>query len=387
MKGHIRERSPGHWAIVIDIRDPETGRRKRKWHTFEGTKRAAQTECSRLITAVDGGGYAEPSKLKLGEFLETWLESVQTQLAPKTFERYSDIVRKNLNPLLGGVMLTSLKPVNISTAYAKALQSGRRDGSGGLSAATVLYLHRVLRHALRQAVIWDMLARNPADKVEAPRVERKQMKALNADETARLLAHFRPTRMFMPVVLGALCGLRRGEIAAMKWKRVDLTACTISVVESIEQTNEGTRAKTTKSGRGRIVALPSLVVEELARHRVRQAEALLKLGVRQNGDTLLVLREDGVQLKPSSLTHRFAEIIAKSDLPRIRFHDLRHSHATHLLSAGVHPKIAQERLGHSTVGITLDLYSHVLPGMQEDAAGKVDSAIRAAIDAAAKAIG
>jgi len=387
VKGHIRERSPGHWAIVIDVRDPGTGRRKRKWHSFEGTKRAAQTECSRLITAVDGGGYAEPSKLKLSEFLETWLESVQTQLAPKTFERYSDIVRKNLNPLLGGVVLTSLKPVNISTAYAKALQSGRRDGSGGLSAATVLYLHRVLRHALRQAVIWDMLARNPADKVEAPRVERKQMKALNADETARLLAHFRPTRMFMPVLLGALCGLRRGEIAAMKWKRVDLTACTISVVESIEQTNEGTRAKTTKSGRGRIVALPSLVVEELARHRVRQAEELLKLGVRQNGDTLLVLREDGVPLKPSSLTHRFAEIIVKSDLPRIRFHDLRHSHATHLLSAGVHPKIAQERLGHSTVGITLDLYSHVLPGMQEDAAGKVDSAIRAAIDASAKAIG
>jgi integrase len=387
VKGHIRERSPGRWAIVIDIRDPETGRRKRKWHSFEGTKREAQTECSRLITAVNGGGYAEPSKLKLGEYLETWLGNVQTQLAPKTFERYSDIVRKNINPLLGGVVLTSLRPVGISAAYAKALQSGRRDGSGGLSAATVLYMHRVLRHALRQAVVWNMLTRNPADAVTTPRVERKQMRALNADETARLLARFRPTRMFVPVLLGGLCGLRRGEIAAIKWKRVDLTACTISVVESIEQTNEGTRAKNTKSGRGRIVALPSLVVEELARHRVRQAEELLKLGVRQNGDTLLVLREDGVPLLPSSLTHRFAEIIAKSDLPRIRFHDLRHSHATHLLSAGVHPKIAQERLGHSTVGITLDLYSHVLPGMQEDAAGKVDLAIRAAIDTAAKAIG
>jgi hypothetical protein len=133
----IRERSPGRWAIVIDIRDPETGRRKRKWHSFEGTKREAQTECSRLITAVNGGGYAEPSKLKLGEYLETWLGNVQTQLAPKTFELYSDIVRKNINPLLGGVVLTSLRPAGISAAYAKALQSGRRDGSGGLSAATV----------------------------------------------------------------------------------------------------------------------------------------------------------------------------------------------------------------------------------------------------------
>jgi integrase len=387
VKGHIRERSPGHWAIVLDIRDPETGRRKRKWHSFEGTKRAAQTECSRLITAVNGGSYAEPSKLKLGEFLETWLESVRAQLAPRTFERYTDIVRKNINPLLGGAVLGSLKPVNISTAYAKALRSGRRDGSGGLSAATVLYLHRVLRHALRQAVIWDLLARNPADSVTAPRVERKQMRALNADETARLLAHFRPTRMFVPVLLGALGGLRRGEIAALKWKHVDLTAGRISVVESIEQTNQGTRAKNPKSGRGRVVALPSLAVEELMRHRGRQAEEQLRLGIRQNGDTFLVLREDGEPLKPSSLTHRFAEIIAKSNLPRIRFHDLRHSHATHLLSAGVHPKIAQERLGHSTVGITLDLYSHVLPGMQEDAAGKVDLAIRAAIDTAAKAIG
>jgi hypothetical protein len=202
VKGHIRERSPGHWAIVIDVRDPETGRRKRKWHSFEGTKREAQTECSRLITAVNGGGYAEPSKLKLGEYLETWLGNVQTQLAPKTFERYSDIVRKNINPLLGGVILTSLRPVGISAAYAKALQSGRCDGSGGLSAATVLYMHRVLRHALRQAVVWDMLTRNPADAVTTPRVERKQMKALDADETARLLARFRPTRMFVPVLLG-----------------------------------------------------------------------------------------------------------------------------------------------------------------------------------------
>ena len=185
----------------------------------------------------------------------------------------------------------------------------------------------------------------------------------------------------MPVLLAGLCGLRRGEVTALKWRSVDLDRGQFAIDESTEQTRAGVRYKETKSGRARTVAIPSMLIEELRTHRVRQAEELFRLGIRQSDDCFVVAQEDGSPLQPNSLTHEFVRLLAKDPiLPRVRYHDLRHSHATHMLASGVHPKVAQERLGHSDVGITLDLYSHVLPGMQADAAAKVDASIRAAID-------
>jgi integrase len=384
MKGHIRERSPGKWAVVIDVRDPETGKRKRKWHSVQGGKRDAQKECARIIADMEAGRYVEPAKTTLAQFLDRWLDHTRAQVALRTFERYQELAKKNIAPLLGSAVLTKLRPEQISSAYAKALVSGRRNGSGGLSPRTVHHMHRILRQALDQAVRWRILAHNPADAVKPPKVERQKMQALDPAETARLLDHFRPTRMFVPVLLGVLCGLRRGEVTALKWGAVDLAGAQLSIAESTEQTREGIRQKETKSGRARTVALPSLAVEELRRHRTRQAEELLKLGIRLTHETHIYAQSDSTPIQPNSLTHEFVRILGLSkDLPRIRFHDLRHSHATHLLASGVHPKIAQERLGHSSIGITLDLYSHVLPGMQADAAARVDAALRAAIDKAA----
>jgi integrase len=378
MKGHLVERSPGRWAIILDVRDPETGKRRRKWHSFKGGKRAAESECARLIADMQSGGYVEPAKTTVAAFLERWLDHMRSQVAPRSHERYVEIARKNIAPLIGNAVLTKLRPEQISQAYAKALVNGRRDGTGGLSPRTVHHMHRILRQALDQAVGWRLLNHNPADAVKPPKVERNKMKALDPAETVALLAAFRPTRMFMPVLLGALCGLRRGEVTALRWSAVDLTGAQLSIAESTEQTRAGIRQKETKSGRNRTVALPSLVAEELRRHRARQAEELLRLGVRLGHDTHVFAQADGAPIQPNSLTHEFVRILALAKaLPRIRFHDLRHSHATHLLANGVHPKIAQERLGHSSVGITLDLYSHVLPGMQADAAAKVDAALRA----------
>jgi len=317
------------------------------------------------------GAYLEPSKVTVAEFLEKWLGQIEPRVAPRTLERYQEIARKNIVPLLGQTILTKLRPDQIATAYAKALKSGRRDGSGGLSSRTVHHMHRVLKQALATAVRWRTLLHSPVDSVDPPKVERTKMKALDPHETARLLSHFRSTRIFVPVLLAVLCGLRRGEITALRWRSVDLSRGQLSVAESTEQTTKGTRLKETKNGRARTVALPSLVVEELRRHRVCQAEELLRVGVGMTDQSYIVAREDGCPLQPNSLTHEFVRILAKAtDVPRIRFHDLRHTHATHLLSNGIHPKVAQER----------HLYSHVLPGMQEDAAAKVDATIRAAID-------
>ena len=380
MKGHIRERSHGQWAIVLDVRDPESGKRKRKWHSFKGTKREAQIECSRLISEISGGAYIEPIKVTVGQFLDRWLEHMKGQLTARSHERYTELARKNLAPLIGNTLLTKLRPTMISQAYAKALESGRRDGKGGLSPLTVKYMHRILRHALQQAVRWQLLVRNPADAVKPPMAERKEMKALDADGTAALIEAARGTRLFVPILLGVLCGMRRGEITALRWRSVDLERGQLSVVASTEQTRDSVREKVPKSGRGRTVALPSLVVEELRQHRLSQAKALLKLGVRLEDNHHVIMRADAGPLKPRSLTHAFEIFLRKQGLPRIRLHDLRHSHATHLLASGVHPKIAQERLGHSSVAITLDLYSHVLPGLQAEAADRVDVVLRDAIN-------
>ena len=378
MKGHIRERSSGHFAIVVDMVGTN-GKRKRKWHSFRGTKRQAQVECARLISEKSAGTYVEPSKITMTQHFDRWLAHMQPQISPRTHERYSEIVRNNIIPLIGTVYLTKLRPVQISDAYIKALASGRRDGKGGLSANTVVYLHRLIKHALSQAVRWEMINRNPADAVKPPKVERKEIPVLDTASTADVIEAARTHSLFVPILLGSMCGLRRGEMTALRWREVDLDRAQIAVVLSTEQTKAGCRDKEPKQGRARNVALPSIVVEELRRHRLAQAERLLRLGVRVTDSHHVVAQADGRPLQPRSLTQAMRPFM-KSLGSAVRLHGTRHSHATHMLLAGVHPKIASERLGHSKVGITLDLYSHVLPGMQEDAAARVDDALRLALD-------
>src|SRR5262249_36706394 len=328
MKGHIRERSPGHGAIVIDVRDPATGNRKRRWHSFVGTKRQAQIEAARLISELQSGTRVDPSRMTVAAFLDRWIEQMQGQVSPRSHERYTELCRNNLAPVLGSLALTKLQPAHISQAYAKALTSGRRDGTGGLSARTVTHKR------------WQLLARNPADAVRPPKVERKQMQTLDAEATVTLIEAARGSPLFVPILLGILLGLRRGEITALRWRSIGLDRGQLSVAASTEQTNRGMREKEPKSGKARTGALPSLIVEELRRHRVAQAEALLQVGVRLTDDHHVVAREDGQPLQPRSLTHAFVKFLRQHGLRQIRLHDLRHSHATHMLAAGVHPKVA-----------------------------------------------
>jgi len=205
------------------------------------------------------------------------------------------------------------------------------------------------------------------------------MAILTTEQSQQLLAATQHTRVYWPVLIALATGMRRGEILALRWRNVGSNSGIVHVVESLEETKGGLRFKAPKTDRLRAVTLPSFAVVELARLKRDQAEELLALGVRQTGDTLLCARADGDPLQPRSLTHEFTRMIGRMrDIPRVRFHDLRHTHATQLLLAGVHPKIAQKRLGHSTISVTLDLYSHVTATMQEDAAANIDAAFRGA---------
>lgn len=388
MKGSIRERSPGHFAIILEQRDPLTGKRKRKWHSFKGTKRQAQIECARLISELNGGSYVEPSKVTVLQFLERWLKHIKPNVSPRTHERYEQIAMKNIAPLIGGKPLLKLKPIEISEAYSSALASGRRDGKGGLSPRTVHHMHRVLFSALDQAERWKMVSRNPAallEKRDRPKIEKKAVRTIDAPATAAVFDAARERRLFIPLVLAAFCGLRRGEITALRWRAVDLDRGQLAVLASSEQMDDGTvREKEAKSGRARTVALPSLAVEELRRWRVVQAQELLRLGTRVHDDWLVVTQADGSALQPRSLTHVVSAFLKEWG---ITLHGLRHSHASHMLASNVHPKIVQERLGHSSIAITMDVYSHLMPNMQGDAADAVDVVLRAAINRRSRDVG
>ena len=250
MRGHIRERSPGCWAIVIDITDLQTGKRKRKWHSFKGTKRQAQVECARLIAQQSDSGYVEPAKITVAEFLSRWLDYKRARLSPLSFERYRDLVRVNIAPTIGGIPLAKLQPIHLTDLYSKLL------------------------------VRWQMLSRNPADVVKPPKVERREMACLDSNGIAALLEASRNTSLYMPILIAVSTGMRRGEIVALRWRNVELDNASIAVVSSIEQTREGTREKPPKNGRGRTLALSAMLVEELRQHRAQQAEHLLRLGVR-----------------------------------------------------------------------------------------------------------
>jgi integrase len=379
--GHIRERSPGSWELRYSG-GTNQGKRRIITTTVKGSRLDAEKELRRLLRTIDTGEHVEPTRMTVSHWLASWLIAVKDEVAPKTHERYSEIVANFLVPELGALPVAKLTPVHIQTAYGKWATGGRRDGkSGGLAPRTRRHIHRILRSALARAVEQQMLARNPADafKKRLPKVERRPMTTLTADQSARLLRALAHSRVYWPVLLALSTGMRRGEILAARWKNVDLDMGTIRVVESLEQTKMGIRFKEPKTGQHRTITLPGHAVEELRQLKREQAEELFALGIRQAGDTLICARADGKPHQPLSLTYEFARFMSRlQDLPRVRFHDLRHSHATQLLASGVHPKITSERLGHASVAITLDLYSHVTDTMQSDAALKLDSAMRVA---------
>lgn len=388
MKGHLRRRGPRSWCIVLEMGRDADGKRRQKWHTVHGTKADAQRELVQLLHSVNTGTYVEPARTTVADYLDRWLEdSARSSVAAKTFERYKEIVNLHLKPLLGHHRLPKLQPLHIQSAYLNALRGGRKDGRpGGLSPQTVLHHHRVLHRALEQAVRWQLLLRNPADAVEPPHPQHIEMHAIDEEQTALLVTLARDTTsLFIPVLLAVTTGLRRGEILGLRWEDVDLNAATLAVRQSLEQTKTGLSFKQPKTQKGRrVVTLPTLTVDALRRHKVEQAKLRLLLGPGYLDNGLVCAAPDGRPWNPNSFSHNCVTLFRRAGLAGVRFHDLRHTHATQLLRQGIHPKVVSERLGHSTIGITLDVYSHVLPGMQEEAARRIDGALRRALAEGAK---
>ncbi len=376
MKGHIRQRSKGSWTIVVDVgRDPETGKRQQQWHTVKGTKRNAQKMLNEILVAMDKGTYVKPNRLTLGEWLGQWLDSyVVMHTTPRTQESYHSIIHIHLLPSLGSIPLHQLRPQHIQSYYARALVSGRANQKGGLSARSVLYHHRILSEALSHAVRMGVVVRNAADLVDPPRPPRAKIATLIPEEVRKFLDAAQETSYYVFFSTLLYTGLRRGELLALRWRNLDLAMGSLSVVETAFKLRDGeyviSQPKTPHSRR--TVSLSLSLVTLIRVYRADHELLRIQLGDTLKDDDFVFMQPDGSPLSPNAVTLAFRRIIRKAGLNHIRVHDLRHTHATLMLKAGVHPKIVSERLGHAGVGITLDIYSHVLPGLQEAAAEKFD---------------
>jgi integrase len=379
MKGSLIQRGTT-WYAVVDLPRGPDGRRRQRWRKLAATgKREAQKELSKLLAEIGSGAHVEPTRLTAAEYLEKWLaDYAKPNVAAKTYERYEQIIRLHLAPALGSYPLAKLQPLHIQEYYSRALQSGRLDKRpGNLSPTTVLHHHRVLKEALGQAVKWQIIPRNPADAVEPPRPTRKEMRVFTPDQIGRLLEAARGTYLYIPILLAVATGARRGEILALRWRDADLDAGTISVCRSLQQTKAGLSFKEPKTARSRrVVVLPAFAVDILRRHRVEQAEQRLRVGPAWEDHDLVCCREDGRPIAPNSIHSAYETVLRKAGVPYVNLHALRHSHATMLLAQGVHPKIVSERLGHSQIAVTMDLYSHVSLPMQQEAAAKLDGLFR-----------
>lgn len=259
-----------------------------------------------------------------------------------------------------------LKPQHIQKYYADALESGRRDGRGGLSARTVHHHHRVLYEALRHSVKHGIIVRNPAEAVDPPRPSDTGIAMLGPNEVLLLLEVAKGTPYY-PVFFTALyTGLRRGEVLGLRWCDVDLELATLSVVQTLQQLRTGEYVfSEPKTKASRRIALPPSLAILLREHRMRQEDARKLFGKTLVQTDLVFSHPDGRPLRPNTVTRALATIGRSVGLKGIRLHDLRHAHATLMLQQGVHPKVVSERLGHSSISITLDTYSHVLPGLQD----------------------
>lgn len=373
MKGSIKKRGESY-SIIIDIGRDEMGKRKQRWFSGFKSKKEAEKELPRILVKLEDGELINTSNLTIEKFFTDWLENriKKDNLSPTTVDGYKNIVFNHIIPTVGRFKLQDIKPYNLQKYFDLK--------SDTLSPRTLNNHKRVLTTAFLHALDMDLIEKNPMSKVKAPREKKEETKFLNIDECNLLLEKIQDNlTLKMPVTLALLLGLRRGEILALSWDNVDLENKTIRIVKNLEYVKGKYYFKEPKTRKSkRTLSIPDSLVSILREHYKWQCE--MKLRSRNTWGTaenlVCTRKKDGKPITPHVLSDMFNKYLKNNNLPQIRFHDLRHTNASLMLAAGVSSKVAGNRLGHSKVAITLDLYSHVLESIDRDAAEKIDIIIQ-----------
>jgi len=370
--GQIVQRGARLWLVRIFLgRDPSTGRRKYHNKSVRGAKKDAQQYLTAALRERDLGSFAKPSSEPLGAYLDRWLETAaKPKLKARTYRDYETLLKRYVRPSLEGRPLARVTPLEVQAVYGKIMEKG-------LSARTVRYTHAVLRSALQQAVKWRLLAYNPADSVELPRQSRKEIQVLSTEQTRDLLRAASKDRNGALFALAVTAGPRPSEYLALKWTDLNMKAGTIVVARSLEWLQGGSWqfAETKRSRSRRTIKLQTHVIEALKKHKAAQEMTRVEMNGRWTDNGLIFTTRTGGPLNERNLAQRdFVRILSAAKLPTdVHLYDLRHTAATLALSAGVSPKVVSEMLGHASAAFTLDVYSHVLPHMQDSAAEKVEA--------------
>ena len=369
-EGSISRRGNGGWMAQYAVYTPEGRKRK----TIYGkTRKDVAAKLARAVSDREDGLVFDAGNLKVGEYLERWLkDSVEGNVRSRTLSNYQLQVRRHIVPALGRIQLKALSPAHVQGLYRSKLDTG-------LAPSSVRYIHAVLHRALKQALRWGLVPRNVTEAVDLPKLVSEEVDALTPEDARAFLDAARGDRFEALYVVAVTTGMRRGELLGLRWTDIELDGTArLRVGRQLQRMRDGSGLQfvTPKGGKGRTIRLPVRTVEALKAHRARQAEEKLKAGSLYEDGGLVFTTEIGTPLEPSNIDRRsFKPLLEKAGLPDMRFHDLRHTCATVLLSEGVNAKFVQELLGHADIKLTLGTYSHFLPSMGDQTAAAMESAL------------
>jgi len=359
--GSVYRRLDGYWVGAVSL---ENGKRQIVYAKTQGD---AARKVRAMVKAREDGLVVAGGRVSVAAYLAKWIEGVSASVRGSTFRRYEQLVRVHLIPRLGRIQLAKLAPADLTAMYAAMVGEG-------LAPRTAGHAHRVLGRALREAEVSGLIVRNVARLVRPPRVPHQEMQTLSGEQARTLIAVAASGRLGALYVVALASGARLGELLALRWQDVDLERAAIRITRSLTRTQNGMEIGETKTASSRrTIPIGRAALLSLRAHRLTQAEERLRNGLGKAAEADLVFADElGRPVDAPHVSHALRAVLARADLPRIRFHDLRHTAATLLLEAGLHPRVVAERLGHSTPALVLNVYGHVTERMQEQATAVLD---------------
>lgn len=353
------------YGFRLDIGiNPVTGKRvQKRFGPFKG-KTVARKELAKKINEIESGTLLNPSDIKLGVFLKQWLDHKEKHVSKGTMAHYKPYINKHLIPNLGALKFDQLKPYHIQELYDQYVEEET------LSNQSIVHMHRILNNALKTAIMWELANKNPCDGIKPPKPEKYEMQVWDKPDVDEFLMVAKKDRFYIIYLLALSTGMRKGELLGLKWQDIDFTNQDLSVRRAVTRKKGGGfeigPLKTENSYRN--ISLFDHVMEELEEYKQEQRKYIMKNRKTYKDQDLVMANSNGSFILPRNLDRNWLSTLEESMLRKIRFHDMRHTHATLMLKQGTHPKVVQERLGHYSISVTLDLYSHVLPNIQKAAA-------------------
>lgn len=377
--GYVRKRDTkkgNSWQIIIELGEDETGGRCRKFITVRGTKKEAQAIMHQKLQELSTGLVVEETKLTVKQHMQIWFDNyVVPNLQPTTIDGYKVNIEKHINPYIGSIPIQSLKPQHVENLYKTLLDKG-------LSAKSIVYVHRNLSQALQSALTKLQISRNVAALVKPPKQIKFKPNVLEESDIIMLLQAVKDTKLELPVTISTMIGLRRGEVLGLKWSDIDFERKNVSIKHNLTSSKcAGLQISQPKTSASiRTIDIPEGLVALLEKNFSTQLGDKAILGDAYQNNDLVCCKKDGSILNPNTISASFLHFLRNNNLKEIRFHDLRHSNATLMLKYKVPIKVASQRLGHSSVKITMDIYTHVLDEMDRDAANKLNEGIFGKMD-------